>query len=276
MPKTLRILVPKVQRNEINIYDTEVQMLRNPYILSDKLVNDIKLKMRDNMKYYSRYITNLYHMTILNIIILFFSTLYGILYDNYLILFCSILVSVLNLVYNKDGWRLDFSAYADYKLFICIIPFSFIILPINFILFDKIILSITLSQILYLKFFYRGDDNYYSKLIKSKQVVDDLLSSPLLRGTKISRELLKINQKYYSFISVYLEKLKIFRIIALLLPLLLYPSFKYSQESIAIMIFISSLLTLFVVTKAYSLTFINPKLILYYCIVSAIFWSFIG
>lgn len=259
------------KKDHLNVYDLEIQMLTDIYLPTQDVMREIKLRMRQSINIHRSIISTFLELTLISITILIFSTIYSIVYNNYLLFLISIITNTASIILQERDNIVNI--VRNYKIYVLFVPFLLFYVP-HLALFIKLTSSVILNQILFLKLFYRHSD-YLSDIKKSKDIANELLNSPILKNTKLSRHLIVLNEKYYMAISRVFSRLQILKLISILIPLFLYPAFKLMSENCIIMVFIASLLTLLIITKTYSFKWINPKVIIYYCVVSTAFWLLI-
>lgn len=255
------------ETNGIDVYNTEIGMLLDSYTLNKNIVNRIRENIKSAVKSFERYFMRLVQLAIFSIIILIISIIYSIIYDNYLILLS---VIIFNLYIINHDLNKILQIFKDIKTYVVLSSFLFLIFP-YLSMFVKLVTSIAIAQIIMLKLNYRNE-SYVDMLKKSKAIVTDYLNSPILKNTRISKQLQLINEKYYNKVYRLIDNFKILRIIVFLLPLAIYPSFKILPEAFSTFIFITTITTLLLLTKTYYTSWINPKIVLYYCVTSILFW----
>ncbi|ARM75729.1 hypothetical protein [Acidianus manzaensis] len=253
-----------------NIYDLEIKAIKDNYNSHNKLIKIIKKNSKDNIIYLKKLIDKLITLSIINTIALIGAIIYTILYNSSLPLFTDIIIniaSILSIAY-KDFNKIKFST--NFTYFIVLLPFMIPFLPIDLSILYKIVIALGVSQLIILKFNLYSD-NYYQKIIKSKNKIDKELKSIFMYNTTFAKDLLRLNKTYYYKIMQIKDSTKILKIINIILPIIIYPSIRFMPMHIIPLFFISSILISMIITKAYSLSLINPKTIIYYCVISVIF-----
>ncbi|AWR97086.1 hypothetical protein DFR86_05590 [Acidianus sulfidivorans JP7] len=255
-----------------NIYDLELKILKDANIPTKNSILTIRKAMKINITLMKRKIDNLILISLTNLSIMFLSILYSILYKNPNIILTALITGIFSIsyIYYIDIFKTE-RFHIGKKELVILIPFSIIFFPFSIpSLIFKTIIALAISQLLIIKF-NLIKDNYYEELEKSKQLLNKELKSIILYKTAIAEKLARLNSYYNRKITEIRDKTKLLNLANLLLPLTIYPLFKFINNYGILLLFVSSILVSMILTKTTRLALLQPKIIIYYCSIAAIF-----